>query len=362
VVLSLGGSAAGAQEPPGELATLISNASAARDQGDVPRAVALYQQAVDLNPKWADGWWYIGLLQYSTDNYGPAGVALTHYIELTPTAGPALALRGLCEYEEGDYTGSLQDLQRGISLGAANQPRNAGIIFYHESILLTKRSDFEQALGKFTTIVQHGDANQDVLTGIGLAGLRWPMLPKEVEASQLEMVTEVGKAGALFMNHDLAGANKAFEDLFVRYPAVANLHYFYGYLLFPVDSDKSIDQFNKELAVSPGNALTHSMIAWAYGTRDDYKTSLADAQQAVQENPNLLIAQLVLGRALVKTGNFADGVEHLQAVLSADSQNLDAHLALAQAYSELGRKDDARRERLLCLSITGQEGRSNAAN
>ena len=33
--------------------------------------------------------------------------------------------------------------------------------------------------------------------------------------------------------------------------------------------------------------------------------------------------------------------------------NLEAHLTLAKAYSKLGRKDDARRERLLCLELSG---------
>jgi tetratricopeptide (TPR) repeat protein len=353
---------AAAQAAPDQFQTLSANASAARDQGDVPRAIELYQQALQLNPKWADAWWYTGSMQYGASNYGPAVIALTHYIDLTPTAGPAFALRGLSEFEEGEYTESLVDLQRAIALGAANQPRNAGIIFYHEAILLTRRGDFEQALGKYTQIVSHGSVNPDVLTGIGLAGLRLPTLPQDVEPSQLEMVSAVGQAASLFMGQDLPAADQAFQALFSRYPTAANLHYLYGYLLFSTDSEKAIDQFNQELAINPDSALTHSMIAWAYGSRKDDQASLTHAQQAVKQNPNLLIAQLVLGRALVETGSFADGVQHLLAVVATDSQNLDAHLALAKAYSELGRKEDARRERLLCLAITGQGARSNATN
>jgi len=362
ILVSLACANAPGQDHADQLQNLSANASAAREQGDISRAIELYQQALQLNPNWADGWWYIGSMQYGASNYGPAVIALTHYLDLTPTAGPAFALRGLCEFEQGAYTESLQDLQRAIALGAANQPRNAGIIFYHEAILLTRKGDFEQALGQYTQIVSHGGVNQDVLTGIGLAGLRLPMLPRDVEPSQLEMVSAVGQAASLFMGQDLPAANQAFHGLFDRYPTVANLHYLYGYLLFSTDSEKAIDQFNKELAVTPDSALTRSMIAWAYGSRNDYQASLAQAQQAVKENPNLLIAQLVLGRALVETGNFTDGVQHLSAVVATDSQNLDAHLALAKAYSELGRKEDARRERLLCLAITGQGAKSNATN
>jgi tetratricopeptide (TPR) repeat protein len=360
IVLSLAGATATGQDLSGQRQSLMADASSARVQGDIPRAIELYQQAVRLDPKWSDGWWYIGSLQYGANNYAPAVDALNHYIDLTPTAGPAFALRGLCKFEQGEYPGSLQDLQRGIALGAATQPRNAGIILYHEAILLTKLGSFEQALDKYTQMVAHGDVNHDVLTAIGLAGLRLAMFPSDVEPSQVEMVAAVGQAATLIMSHDLPAADQAFQGLFDHYPTVTNLHYFYGYLMFSKDSNKAIDQFHKELAVSPDSAITHSMLAWAYRSRKDYNASLADAQLAVQEEPTLLIAQLVLGRALVETGDRKNGVEHLLVVLSADPNNLDAHLALVKAYSELGRKEDARRERLLCLAITGQEATSHA--
>src|SRR5258707_15142587 len=41
---------------------VVMNASAAREQNDVPRAIELYTEAVRLNPKWPDGWWFLGLL------------------------------------------------------------------------------------------------------------------------------------------------------------------------------------------------------------------------------------------------------------------------------------------------------------
>ena len=82
---------------------LIAQASAARMQNDVPRAIELYSRAVQGDPKWPDGWWFLGSLQYGAGAYIPARDALSHYIELIPNAGPAFALRGLCEFETGDF-------------------------------------------------------------------------------------------------------------------------------------------------------------------------------------------------------------------------------------------------------------------
>ena len=67
------------------------------------------------------------------------------------------------------------------------------------------------------------------------------------------------------------------------------------------------------------------------------------------------MGQLVYGRALVETGDIRAGLPHLEDVLRTEPANLsEAHLTLAKAYSKLGRSDDARRERLLCLSISQQ--------
>jgi tetratricopeptide (TPR) repeat protein len=342
-----------AQDHPESFDELTAGASSAREQGDIPRAIELYQQATQLNPKWPDGWWYLGSLQYGVNAYAPAIEALTHYIELTPDAGPARALRGLCEFEVGQYPQSLQDLQQGIALGAANQPRNAGIVLYHEALLLTRLGRFEEALGKYAVMVRHGTINEDVTNGIGLSGLRMPILPKDIDPSQAQLIAMVGRAAATFMSGDLTGAHQAFEEIFARFPTTPNVHYLYAYLLFPTDPDQAIAQFQKELTISPASALVHAMLAWAFGMQGDYRIALSDAQKAFAEDPSLSMAQLVLGRDLVETGDVKGALPHLEAVVKTDPQNLEAHIALAKAYSELGRRDDARRERLLCLALSG---------
>ena len=81
----------------------------------------------------------------------------------------------------------------------------------------------------------------------------------------------------------------------------------------------------------------------------------ASAKQAAQLQPELLTAQLALGRLLVETDDERGGIEHLEQALQLDAGNLETHLALAKAYSKLGNADDARRERLQCLAISAKE-------
>jgi Tfp pilus assembly protein PilF len=339
-----------AQTPP-EFEDIVQQATAARNRDAVPQAIGLYQQAVQLKPSWPDGWWFLGSLQYEAGAYGSGRDALTHYLDLVPDAGPAWALRGLCEFETGEYTQSLADIQRGLSLGAAKQPQDEMILRYHEALLLTRSGNFDGALQKYASLAHGKVPNPELLVGIGLAGLRTPLLPSELRADKQELYTKAGNAAFLFMSGDEAAAQPAFQLLFQSYPTAANAHYLYGDLLFPTDPDQAVAEFKRELEIDPSNAAAQLMVAWDSLMRNDFSTALTFAEKAGAEEPALPAAQLVLGRALVETGDLQRGIALLQKESQLEPDNLEIHLALAKAYSKSGRKDDARRERLLCLQI-----------
>jgi tetratricopeptide (TPR) repeat protein len=338
-------------QTPSDFDDLAAKAAAAREQGDVTSALELYRQAVKLNAKWADGWWFLGSLHYGANEYTAALDAFTHFIQLTPEAGPALALRGLCEFELGDYDSSLNDIQRGISLGAANQPRNEKILRYHEALLLAHKGEFEAALDRYAQLARGNEPNPDLLASIGSAGLRNSALPKDLKPEQRDVSLAVGGAAFRLWSGDRLGAKQDFQKIFERTPVPANAHYFYGYLLFPTDPDEAIVEFKRELEMAPTNALAQTMVAWDALIRNDFPTALAYSQKAVALDPKLPVAQLAFGRALVETGDVKNGIEHLEKELQVEPDNFETHLALAKAYSKSGRAADARHERLYCLQV-----------
>jgi predicted Zn-dependent protease len=354
VVLLAAGAAA--QANPEKFNDLVVKAAAAREQNDVPQAIELYRQAVELKPEWPDGWWFLGSLQYGTDSYGEARDALTHYLALTPDAAPAFALRGLCEFETAEYAQSLKDIEHGLALGAGSQERNEKILTYHEALLLTRTGNFEGALQKYALFARDKVPNPELLVAVGLAGLRTPLLPKELNADKHDLYAAVGNAALHFMAEDRDGAQQEFQQLFRSFPVEANMHYLYGYLLFPTDPDQAVLEFRKELEIAPSNAAAQLMVAWDLLIRNEPSSALRYAQKAMAEEPTLPIVQLVLGRALLDTGNLKGGVELLEKELRADPDNLETHIALAKAYSTSGRKEDARRERLRCLELAKSEG------
>lgn len=340
------------QNAPDQGNDLITQASAARAQNDIPRAIELYSRAVQVNPKWPDGWWFLGSLQYGTGAYGPARDALSHYIEMIPGAGPAIALRGLCEFETGQYTEALGDIQQGISLGAANQPRHEQILRYHEALLQTRLGNYTGALKTYSYFAKSGVTNPELLVAIGLAGLRMPLLPKDVAAEQQPLISAAGDAAYRFLAGDEASAAPAFQELFRLFPNAGNTHFLYGYLLFANDPDAALTEFLQELKVAPSNGDAEVMAAWALLLRNRASEALPYAQNAAGKAPTVPSAQLVLGRSLMETGDLNGAMEHLQEALRLEPSNLETHLALVKAYSKSGRQEDARRERVLCLQLT----------
>ena len=343
-------------QPPG-FDELAAQAAAARDVDDAPRAIELYQQALQLNPKWQDGWWSLGLLQYESGAHAPATEALTHVLELDPKAVQAQALRGLCEFETGNYQQSLADIQKGIAVGAANDARREQILHYHEAMLLTRLGRFQEALKAYAPFAEHGVSSPELLVAIGLATLHRDILPKDAPAGQQEMLMAAGDATYKFMKGDQNAARDAFNAFFERYPTVPNAHMSYATLLTSFGPDAAMPQFKKELEVSPDNSSALIMLAWSLVMQDRSDEALPYAKRAVDKDPEQAAAQLVLGRALADTGDVARGVEHLEHGLKLEPDNLEIHIALARAYSKSGRDDDALRERTLCLQMT----RNNAA-
>jgi tetratricopeptide (TPR) repeat protein len=194
-----------------------------------------------------------------------------------------------------------------------------------------------------------------MLIGMGLAGLRIPILPKDLRADQRDLVLASGSAASHMMAGDAEKGRQDFQVLFEHFPATTNVHYLYGYLLFAGDPDEATEQFRRELEIAPANAAAHVMLAWGLLLRNDYSGALPYAEKAVAEAPTSPSAQLAIGRALVETGDLDSGLEHLDAALKLDPDNIEIHLAMVRAYSKSGRKEDAKRERLLSLNMTKNE-------
>jgi tetratricopeptide (TPR) repeat protein len=331
--------------------SLASRATEARNQQNFPLAIELYSEAVKVNPDWAEGWFYTGLLQYSSNGFPAAIDAFNHFLQLQPDSAPALALRGLSEFETGAYDNALRDLEQGVKKGAADEPRNEQVIRFHLAELLARAGRFEEAVAQYDFFVAHHIKDSDLLVGLGLAGLRRQDLPRDVPQENRQFLEAVGSAGYAYLTDDYDSASKQFNELFTRYPTTPNLYFFYGSLLYKDIPMLAIEQFRAEVAHFPGNIYVRGLLAFTLTIQGRYAEARPEAEIALAAAPDLEMAQVALGRALADTGDVKRTTELLNKVLQKDPQNLEAHMGLADVYSRAGRREDAYRERMVCLSL-----------
>jgi len=353
-IFGLAGVAGFAQTAP-SFSDLVEQAGSAREQNNVARAIELYSQALQVNPKWSQGWWFLGSLQYQTRAFAAARDSLTRFISIAPDPTLAFGLRGLSELETGEYPRALTDIQEGISLGGTDRPPNGETLRFTECLLLTRLGKFNQALKAYKLLIQRGGSNPELRVGLGLAGLRMALLPKEMQISQRELVVAAGDTIYEFISHGETAGAQAFANLFQKFPAAPNLHCLYGTLLYASDSDLAFSEFKRELEIAPGNARAQVLMSWALLMQNRALEALPYAKKAVEETPQAAGAQIVLGRSLIALGELKEGTDHLERALQLDPENLEVHIALGEAYSRSGRREDAQRERSTSLKLA-QDG------
>ncbi|MFP5235498.1 MAG: tetratricopeptide repeat protein [Acidobacteriota bacterium] len=352
LVLLCGPVAARAQSP--SFDDLAARAAAARDQHNLPAALDFYAQAVQARPDWQEGWWYLGVIHYSANQYPDAIDAFSHLLALAPHAAPAMALRGLCEFETGDYDGSLRDLEMSVAHGAANQPSNEQILRLHLAELLTRAGRFQDALDQYKALAKNNIEDPDVDVGLGLAGMRLSSLIKDVPEGDRPLFEAAGKAGYVSLKGESQKADAMFQALFDQYPTAPNLHLYYGFLLFPHDPELAIDQFQKELTIAPDNISAHALLAFSLMIAGHYSEAIPEARRVLAAQPDMELAQLALGRSLAETGDVQHATDILNQVLKNDPNNLEAHMGLASIYAREGKREEAYRERMACVQLAQQ--------
>ncbi len=351
IFFSLAVSLSSAQE---SFDSLSAKAAAARDANDLPRAINLYQQAVAAKPDWAEGWWFLGSLAYDSDQYPLGRDALTRFVKLQDKPA-GWSLLGLCEFETADYLLSLEHIQRALQASDGLPPEMLPALRFHEALLLTQAGLFDQALNKYIWFAQRGASNPTLISAIGLAALRTPILPKNIQTEKQDLYSAAGTATFRWMATDFQGAGAAFQSLLERFSTVPNVHYLYGSFLLSSQPDQAMSEFAQELRLNPNSPDALAMIALGFIQHDDLSGALPYARKSVANPSAPPLGHYVYGLIKTRQGDPKEGVDHLEQAAKLDPANLEYHMALAGAYSKLGRAEESRRERQRSIAMARED-------
>lgn len=347
--------------PGTEFRALVSKAAAARDAARLDEAAALYRKALRINPRWAEGWWTLGAIDYDADRYAEAALEFKKVIELEPRHGTARAMLGLCQFRLGLDGEALKDLDAAKTIGIADDEQLRRVMLYDEGALLQRAGRFEAARKPLGALCQSGEADQDAVMALGMVAL-WmtdAQPPTDGHASQVTM--HVGRGACMDARKNFDAGRREFEFVATLAPHFRKFHLAYGRFLEDAgDSAGAIRQYKLEIEEDPRSVLARFCIG-AAEYKVDSAAGVPYAEEAVRLAPELPYAHYVLGLLLLDIGEFNRAVPELEIARKAFPGEARVELALGSAYAHVGRAEDAARSRAKFQRLTQAQKSENAA-
>ena len=357
-----GGPASKSSEPFEQLAR---DAAEAQRSGNAGFAIENYKKALQFRPDWDDGRWNLAMLCYSEARYPEAIEELKNFLARNPNFGTAWAVMGLSEYDTQDYKNALIHLERGEELGFGGAPESIRTARYHLAVLLNQDGQFERAAQVLTPETVSSTPTKEIQTVLGLALLRMPVLPAQVEPAKSSLVQAAGGIFVLLQGSKYDLAFPKFEVLLKEFPVTPFLHYAYGTALIALSQyDEAEKQMREETKISPNSELPYIRLASMALKRHQPAEALPLAQRAVQLAESSAEGHYLLGRASLELGKEEDAIRQLEIASRLEPGSPEVHFNLAKAYARAKLMDKAEQERatFVRLNALAEQRRSQSGN
>jgi len=328
-----------------DFAALSEAADKAREENRDDDAVRLYRQALTLQPAWKPGLWFLGMLLYDKDQYAEVRDLMRRFVALEPQAGAGWALLGMSEFQTRDYSRSLDHLQHSRTLALGDNKEMAQAIFYHVAVLQTRFEQYDDAMALLMGMRKSGSSADLLSEPLGLAALRYPLLPAEIPPDRKEMFRIAGQAALADESQKRDEAEKLLTGMTAAYPNEPGVHFFYGVFLLNARPEDGIRELKRELEIAPFNLTAKLRLADQYLKEQQLDEALRLANEVVKLDPANASGFLVSGETLVAKGEMERGILALETARKLRPATVRTHWDLLRAYTSAGRVEDAKREK-----------------
>lgn len=304
--------------------------------GKTDEAIRDYQRALQVDPGWKEGLWNLGMLQYSANRFADARDTFQKVTGFAPSLGIAWSLLGLCEFETRDLDASLTHLEKAQTLGVKDDEEIARVSSYHLGILRIRAGEFERASDLLLPTFGGGNVSPQAKIALGLALLRVPLLPDQLDPSREALVLAAGEAAT-------AGAEQPsrLAALLRDHPDVPYLHYAYGLALAGTGRrNEALQQMLEETRISPLSPLPWmelSRLNLGLGAANE---SVKAAREALRIAPDSPEAHHELAQALEAAGDAQQAAAELQFVAPSTGGPPDVEQRMVLLYANTAAKTE----------------------
>jgi tetratricopeptide (TPR) repeat protein len=305
----------------------------AGDRGDVPAAIRHFQQAIALDPGFAQARFHLGLALERTGRTRDAIAEYHRALRLNPDLLEArYGLSSACA-TAGDLDGAVTLLRQVVAAlpQLAEARYNLGLNLwnrYKKTAGPRQRSDLDGALDELAEAARLAPDRADIHAALGQLLADTQRLQAAVASLRKAVELSAGSPEYLF---DLGLALRLAGDL-----------------------DDAESQFRAVLKQQPSHASARRALGLVLRQKDDLPAAATELRAAASQTPGDAQAHSLLGSVLLKLEDRSAAIDALRVAVALDPGLTDARVMLAQALARTGRKEEAAKEQLAVERINAE--------
>ncbi len=164
----------------------------------------------------------------------------------------------------------------------------------------------------------------------------------------------------LMRNQDCPKAIPILRKALELDPASSGTHFLLGKCLLTTEQyAAAIPELENLIAKVPNAVEAHSFLELAYAQTNHLAEAIRECKVVLGYDPEDLGSYMILGQSLARSGDLQAGLTALNKAVTLQPEMPVAHLWLADIYDQMGRKEDAARERATAkqLGAPGPDGK-----
>jgi len=283
-----------------------------KNKGEYEQAISDFTKAIEINPRYAEAYGHRGAFYCDVkDEYDMAISDFTKAIEINPRYADFYYFRGVAYSKKGDNDRAISDYNRAIEINQkyAKAYNNRGFAFKN-------KGEYEQAISDFTKAIE--------------------IIPKDAKAYNHRGIIYCDVKG----EYDLAISD--FTKAIEINPRYAEFYHNRGVAYDKKgDNDRAISDYNKAIEINQKYAGAYSKRGFIYSKKGDNDRAILDFSKAIEINPKDARAYMPRGITYFEKDEYDQAILDFSKAIEINQKDARAYCIRGISYSKKGEYDRA---------------------
>ncbi len=292
------------------------------EAGDLEESARAFEESIRQNPRLAAAHLGLGRVRQAGGDWSRAIESYRRTSDIAPNDAAARYALAMAYKKTGDADKARDQLNAYQRVKESVQPSEDPLMNEVKSLYMGGLSHFAKA----SSLVQQGKNNEAIAEFESALRVN----PRMVMA-HIDLIALYGGLG------EKDKAERHFRQAVELDPGWAEAYYNWGLLLARAQSSEAVDAFRKAIAVNPHYADAHIRLGLLLDETGHWAKAQESFQRALDDQPSNRESRFLLGRSLIRTGDFHAAIAQLVQTTQVDDDKTPVCLqTLAVAYQRAG--------------------------